>query len=231
MDNAAITEKLMSLADPEYRDFQSKLLPTVSADSFIGVRTPQLRAFAKQLSAQQDTAIFLNDLPHRYFDEDQLHVFIVSRITDFDECLRRAEQFLPCINNWATCDQFSPSVFTKHREELLPHIDRWLSSSRTYTARFAIVSLMRYYLDDPFDPSHLVKVCRAANGSEEYYVKMAAAWYFATALAKQYEQTLSFLRTAGLDPWTANKAVQKAVESRRLTAAQKETIKALRTRT
>ena len=228
MINDLITEKLFSLQDREYRDFQSKLFPTVPYKCFIGVRTPDLRTLARQLAKEQDIYMFLDELPHRYFDEDQLHVFIVSGIKDFGECMRRTEQFLPFIDNWATCDQFSPAVFANHREELLSYIGEWLASGRTYTVRFGIVNLMRHFLDGSFDPAHLEKVRLTANGNDEYYVRMAAAWYYATALAKQYETTLSFLSTAELDSWTRNKSLQKAVESRRLTAEQKETIRALK---
>ena len=223
-----IVEKLFSLQDPVYRDFQSKLFPNVPYECFIGVRTPDIKALATQYAKEPDISSFLDHLPHKYFDENQLHVFIISRIKDFGECMRRTEQFLPFIDNWATCDQFSPAVFGKHKAELLPHIEVWLDSSHTYTIRFGIVNLMRYYLDGSFDPSHLEKVRLIANGNSEYYVRMAAAWYYATALAKQYEPTLSFLMTADLDSWIKNKSVQKAIESRRLTFEQKETIRALK---
>lgn len=223
-----ITEALFSMQDTEYRDFQSKLFPTVPYDSVIGVRTPQLRALASKLSADPDTESFLDDLPHRYFDENQLHAFIVSGIKDFCECMRRTEQFLPYIDNWATCDQFSPSVFGKHKDDLFERIVQWIGSSRTYTVRFAIVSLMRHYLDSSFDPSHLEMVRKAADESDEYYIRMAAAWYFATALTKQYETVYSFLSSSGLDAWTRNKAIQKATESRRLTPEQKTAVRALR---
>ena len=225
-----IVEKLFSLQDTGYRDFQSKLFPNVPYECFIGVRTPDLKALARQLAKEQDISLFLDHLPHKYFDEDQLHVFIISGIKDFGECMRRTEQFLPFIDNWATCDQFSPAVYGKHKTELLPHVEVWLGSSHTYTARFGIVNLMRHYLDGSFDPAHLEKVRLIANGNSEYYVRMAAAWYYATAFAKQYEPTLSFLMTADLDSWTKNKSVQKAVESRRLTPEQKDVIRSLRVR-
>ena len=234
MTKSEITEKLFSFQDTKYRDFQVKLIPTVSADSVIGVRTPRLRTFAKELSKTLGTedgegvSDFLSSLPHKYFDENQLHAFLISEQKDFDKCVSLLEEFLPYIDNWATCDQLSPKIFKKNREKLLPLIEKWLSSSKTYTIRFAVGMLMQHFLDSDFNPSYLEKV--AEIRSEEYYVNMMIAWYFATALAKQYEASLPYIERKKLAPWTHNKAIQKAIESYRITKEQKEYLKSLKTR-
>ena len=171
---------------------------------------------------------FLSSLPHKYFDENQLHAFLISEQKDFDKCVSLLEEFLPYIDNWATCDQLSPKIFKKNREKLLPLIEKWLSSSKTYTIRFAVGMLMQHFLDSDFNPSYLEKV--AEIRSEEYYVNMMIAWYFATALAKQYEASLPYIERKKLAPWTHNKAIQKAIESYRITKEQKEYLKSLKTR-
>lgn len=221
-----IQQKLFALQDTAYRDFQSKLIPNVNPETVIGVRTPELRAFAKALVKKGEEVEFLGALPHQYFDENQLHAFILSEIKDYDRCMQETERFLPFIDNWATCDQLSPKVFKKHRQKLLPHIEKWIASEEVYTVRFAIGALMRYFLDDDFDLAYPELV--AALRSEEYYVNMMIAWYFATALAKQYESILPYFETQRLDDWTHNKAIQKAVESRRITMQQKEYLKNLK---
>ena len=223
-----IREELFRLQDTEYRDFQNKLIPTADPDVVIGVLTPELRKYAAQLVKNEEVSEFLSDLPHRYFDENQLHAFIVSEIRDFDRCIREVIRFLPYVDNWATCDQMSPKVFRKHKSELLPHIREWMDSGKTYTVRFGIGMLMQHFLDGDFRPEYPEMVARIRSG--EYYINMMVAWYFATALAKQYEQIVPFLVNRRLDGWTHNKAIQKAVESYRIAPEQKEYLKSLKVR-
>ena len=221
-----IRSDLFGMQDCKYRDMQAKIIPSAPADSFIGVRTPELRRYAKLVAKKADAGDFLNDLPHKYFDENQLHAFIISGIKDYDECLAQVERFLPYVDNWATCDQMSPKVFKKHRHELLSAIRSWIVSDRTYTVRFAIGMLMEHFLDEDYDTAYPEMV--ASVRSDEYYVNMMIAWYFATALAKQYDSVLPFIQEHKLDTWTHNKAIQKSVESYRITAEQKEYLKSLK---
>ena len=221
-----IREELFGLQDTQYRDFQSKLIPTVSIDYFIGVRTPDLRKLAKTVAKRADVEEFLQQLPHEYFDENQLHAFILSEMKDYEKCLKWLQEFLPFVNNWATCDQMSPKVFKKYKSELLPLIDEWIASGETYSIRFGIKMLMEHFLDEDFDIAYPEKV--AAVRSEEYYVNMMIAWYFATALAKNYESTLPFIENKKLDVWCHNKAIQKSVESYRITPEQKEYLRGLK---
>lgn len=221
-----ITTKLFSLKDTAYRDFQVKLIPGMDTQKEIGVRTPELRKLAKELAKREDIREFLNDLPHQYFDENQLHAFILSGEKDFEKCMEDLERFLPYVDNWATCDQTSPKVFRKHRKELLESINRWIESEHTYTVRFAIKMLMEHFLDEDFDPIYPEMV--ATVRSEEYYIRMMIAWYFATALAKRYDAVLPYLKQEKLDVWTHNKAIQKAVESYRITEEQKIYLKSLK---
>ncbi len=226
MNKNEILAELFRLRDKDYAAFQRKLLPTLEGDRIIGVRTPALRALAGKLYRDEETASFLEALPHAYFDEDQLHAFLISREKDFDRCLRLTEDFLPYIDNWATCDQLSPKAFGKEPERLLPHIRTWLASDRTYTLRFGIGMLMQYFLDDRFLPEYAQAV--ASLRSEEYYVNMMIAWYFATALAKQYDRVLPFLEERRLDVWTHNKAIQKSLESDRIPPERKAFLKTLK---
>ena len=221
-----IRDELFRLQDAKYRDFLSKLTPTVPPEKVIGIRTPALRAMAKQVGKREDIGAFLEDLPHKYFDENQLHAFILSEMKDYAKCLSAVERFLPYVDNWATCDQLSPKVFRKHKPELLASVRKWIASGETYTVRFGVGMLMEHFLDDDFDPVYLETV--AAIRSEEYYVHMMVAWYFATALAKQYESALPFLERQRLDPWTHNKTIQKAVESYRITPEQKAFLRGLK---
>jgi len=221
-----ITTKLFSLKDTAYRDFQVKLIPGMDAQKEIGVRTPELRKLAKELAKREDIREFLNDLPHQYFDENQLHAFILSGEKDFEKCMEDLERFLPYVDNWATCDQTSPKVFRKHRKELLDAIRRWIESDHPYTVRFAIKMLMEHFLDEDFDPAYPEMVAEVR--SEEYYIRMMIAWYFATALAKQYNAALPYLEERKLDVWTHNKTIQKAVESYRITEEQKIYLKSLK---
>ncbi|MBR5421226.1 MAG: DNA alkylation repair protein [Lachnospiraceae bacterium] len=221
-----IQKSLFELQDEKYRDFQSKLIPTVDSKKMIGVRTPELRKYAKELLKKEELQSFLNELPHSYFDEDQLHAFIISGMKDYEKCMEELERFLPYVNNWATCDQMSPKVFKKHKKELAEKIKIWIHSDETYTIRFGIGMLMEHFLDEDFDPAYpeMVTLLR----SDEYYVNMMIAWYFATALAKQYDKALPYMEKHRLDDWTHNKAIQKAVESYRITEEQKKYLKSLK---
>lgn len=221
-----ITERLFAMRDEAYRDFQSRLMPTVSKETIIGVRTPALRACAKEFAKRKDKEAFLADLPHRYFDEYQLHSFIISAEKLFSKCIGETERLLPYIDNWAVCDQLSPKIFQKHRQQLLPYLQKWLQSDHVYTVRFAVKMLMAHFLDDDFDPAYLRAV--ADLRSQEYYINMMRAWYFATALAKQYEATLPYLTQRRLDSRTHRKTIQKAVESYRIPNAVKPYLKSLR---
>ena len=224
--NEEIRNELFSFQDIKYRDFQVKLMPTVAPETAIGVRTPALRKYAKALTKREDIADFLNDLPHRYFDENQLHAFIISEIKDYDKCMEEVKKFLPYVDNWATCDQLSPKTFKKHKAELLEEIKIWIDSDHTYTIRFGIGMLMQHFLDEDFDPAYPEMVAKLRL--DEYYVNMMIAWYFATALAKQYETVRLYIEEQKLDAWTHNKAIQKSVESYRITPEQKEYLKSLR---
>ena len=221
-----IRDTLFILQDKDYREFQAKLIPNVSSDYFIGVRTPELRKLAKELVKEEDIDRFLHKLPHKYFDEMQLHAFIVSEIKDYDRCIDEVNRLLPYVDNWATCDQMSPKVFKKHRPELLKQIKIWIKSKETYTIRFAVGMLMQHFLDEDFDKKYPKMV--AAVKSKEYYVNMMIAWYFATALAKQYDSIIPFIENKKLDPWTHNKAIQKAIESYRITDEQKAYLRTLK---
>ena len=221
-----IRSELFNMCDLKYREMQKKIIPGIDPDSIIGVRTPQLRAYAKQLSGRDDISEFLNDLPHRYFDENQLHAFIISGIKDFDRCMDEVSAFLPYVDNWATCDQMSPKVFRKNRAALLDAVNTWIDSGDTYSVRFAVGMLMEHFLNEDFDLVYPKIV--ADIRSDEYYINMMIAWYFATALAKQYDAVLPFIEEKRLDVWTHNKAIQKSVESYRITDEQKEYLKSLR---
>ncbi|RKW44655.1 MAG: DNA alkylation repair protein [Lachnospiraceae bacterium] len=221
-----IRDELFKMQDIGYRDFNSKLIPTVKKEDMIGVRTPELRKYAKKLLKEEGVEDFLHSLPHKYFDENQLHAFIISEIKDFKLCIDELINFLPYLDNWATCDQLSPKIFKKYRNDLLPHIYEWLKSDKTYTVRFGIGMLMEHFLDEDFKSEYPEMV--AAVRSEEYYINMMTAWYFATALAKQYESILPFIEGNKLDTWTHNKSIQKAIESNRINAEQKNYLKGLK---
>lgn len=218
--------RLFALQDLKYKEFQCKLMPTVAPERVIGVRTPELRKLAKELFKEPETAEFLNMLPHQYYDENNLHGFLVEQIKDYNTVVAAIDAFLPYVDNWATCDLMSPKVFKKHRPELLKEIQRWMAFERTYTIRFGIGMLMAHFLDEDFAPDHLVWV--AGVHSEEYYVNMMIAWYFATALAKQWDAVIPFIEQHRLDKWVHNKAIQKAVESYRITDEQKGYLRTLR---
>ena len=223
-----IRKRLMDLKDEEYKKFHCGLMPGVDPDLVIGVRTPQLRKLASDIMKQQPALAeaFLRSLPHTYYDENNVHGFLIAGRKDFEKCAGEIEAFLPYVDNWATCDLIRPKVFSKHLEELMPYIERWLASDHTYTIRFGIRMLMDYYLDAAFETRYADMV--AAVRSEAYYVNMASAWYFATALAKQYDAVLPYIENCRLDIWTHNKAIHKAVESYRITPEQKAHLKGLK---
>lgn len=221
-----ILSELKKLQDKGYRKMQITTIPSVKAKSIIGVRTPALRALAKELSKRDDISIFLEDLPHKFFEENQLHAFILSGMKDAEECIKLVDEFLPYVDNWATCDQMSPKIFKKHKDLLLEYVNEWIKSDKTYVKRFAVGMLMEHFLDEDFKTSYLTKVSRIR--SDEYYINMMTAWYFATALAKQYDAALPYIEKQKLDKWTHNKTIQKAVESYRITPEQKEYLKTLR---
>lgn len=221
-----IKEELFRLRDEKYCEMQVRIIPNIDPASIIGVRTPALRDYAKSLAKRDDLRDFLDSVPHEYFDMNQLHAFIISAMKDYDRSMDEVEAFLPYVDNWATCDQMSPKVFKKNRDKIPAHITKWLGSDKTYTIRFGIGMLMEHFLDEDFDPKYLKTVAKIR--SDEYYVNMMIAWYFATALAKQYDATLPYIENKKLDTWTHNKSIQKAVESYRITPGQKEYLKTLK---
>ena len=220
-----IEERLAELADPAYRGFQAKLIPNIPPESVLGVRLPDIRKLAKDIGMDEAEA-FMHELPHKYYDENMLHGVLISNIRNFDGCMTELERFLPYVDNWAVCDTMSPKCFAKRKAELLPKISEWIASPQTYTIRFGIGMLMRWYLDGDFEPRFLA--CVAEVRSSEYYVNMMIAWYFATALAKQWDHAVKYIEDRRLDKWTHNKAIQKACESYRITFEEKEYLKKLR---
>ena len=226
MKKTDLHKELKKLQDLKYRDMQVKIIPNLEPSSIIGVRTPELKAMAKEILKSGDYADFLNDLPHKYFEENQLHAFILSGMKDADECFEELEKFLPYVDNWATCDQMSPKIFKKHKDELLKRVKVWIASDEPYTIRFGVGMLMEHFLDDDYDTKYPAMVAKLR--SDEYYVNMMIAWYFATALAKQYDSILPYIEKKKLDKWTHNKAIQKSVESYRITDEQKSYLKTLK---
>ena len=214
-----LREKLFELEDKEYAEFQRKLIPNVAPETIIGVRTPELRKLAKEAAKLPGIEEYMKILPHDYFEEYNLHGFLIEGIKDYDRCIEELNAFLPYVDNWATCDLVSPKVFKKHLPELLGQLQIWMASKRPYTIRFGMEALMRHFLDDAFRPEYLGLA--AAIRSEEYYVNMMTAWFFATALAKQYDATIPYIEQQRLDEWTHNKAIQKAIESYRVSDEQK----------
>lgn len=221
-----VQARLFEMQDLAYRDFHSKLMPTVEKEKIIGVRVPELRKFAKELGKKEEAKDFLKILPHKYYEEDNIHAFLIEQIKDFDECIHALDNFLLYVDNWATCDMMTPKVFKKHTDRLLPKINEWLISDYIYEVRFAIGMLLKFYLDENFDEEYLKLV--ASVKSNGYYINMMIAWYFATALAKQWDKTLPYIENKVLDKWTHNKAIQKSVESYRITKEQKEYLKTLK---
>ncbi|MGN0447198.1 MAG: DNA alkylation repair protein [Acutalibacteraceae bacterium] len=224
--NSEIQSRLWALQDEKYKAFSSKLIPNISEDKIIGVRTPQLRALAKAVIKENKAEAFLSSLPHDYQEENGLHAFIINEEKDYNKVLMLLKDFLPYVDNWAICDGLSPKIFKKHKTELLKEIDKWLLSEHIYTVRFAIEMLMTHFLDEDFDEVFCQKV--AAVKSDEYYLKMMVAWYFATALAKQWDSAVPFIEKRTLDEWTHRKTIQKAVESYRITDEQKTYLRKLK---
>lgn len=221
-----LQQRLFQIRDAEYALFQAKLTPGVPPESFIGVRVPVLRKFAKQYMQEPESEQFLQALPHEYYDENMLHALLISETKDYDRCIQLTERFLPYVDNWAVCDIMSPKVFRKHREELIHKIKVWSKSSHTYTCRFGLGMLMTHYLEQDFRAEYLELPIAAR--SEEYYVRMMVAWFLATSLAKQWEATIPILQKNLLAPWTHNKTIQKARESYRITPEQKEYLKSIK---
>ena len=222
----SVYEKLLTVKDDEYREFQVKLVPNISPDSILGVRTPDMRKIAKEVSQSDERDSFLKDLPHKYYEENLVHFFIISTIKDFDECIAAVETFLPYIDCWPVSDQSSPKVFKKNHNKLLPYIRKWIASDHVYTARFGIRMLMNEYLGDDFKEEYLELA--ASNKGEDYYLKMMVAWYFATALAKRYDESVKYIEERKLDEWVHKKAIQKAVESYRVSDEHKQYLKSFR---
>ena len=230
MDNNGINEKiiqdLFAMRDEKYADFHSKLMPTVERSLIIGVRVPMLRKYAKELSKKQEASEFLSVLPHKYYEENNLHAFLIQSIKDIDILLFELDRFLPYIDNWATCDMLRPKIFAKHKDRLSQRLYEWIRSEHTYTVRFAVGMLHSYFLDGDFSEEHLKLV--ADIDSDEYYINMMRAWYFAEALAKQYAGAIVYIQNRVLDDWTHRKAIQKATESFRITDEQKAYLRTLK---
>lgn len=223
-----ITQRLFALCDEGYADFQAKLTPTVPRESFIGVRVPVLRKLAREYLKEEEAALLLQLLPHTYFDENMLHALLLSEMRDYDACVRGVDAFLPFVDNWAVCDTLSPRVFRKHHQELLGEIRRWVASPHAYTCRFGMGMLMTHFLDDDFRPEYLA--LPASVRSDAYYVRMMIAWFFATALTKQWDATIPYIEEGRLDAWSHHKTIRKACESYRITPEQKEYLKGLQAR-
>ena len=221
-----IKEELLALQDISYADFQAKLTPNIPRDLFIGVRVPELRKLAKKVIEEPETSKFLKNLPHKYYDENMLHGLLISEIKDYDACIVAVDEFLPYVDNWAVSDIMSPKIFKKNKKALLEKIKEWSASEKTYTCRFGIEMLMSHFLDDDFKPEYL-EIALTVN-SEDYYVQMMVAWFFATALAKEWDATIKYFEYHRLDRWTHNKAIQKARESKRITPKEKEYLKSLK---
>lgn len=225
-ENMEIQKQLFEMQDKAYADFQYKLTPTVPRELFIGVRVPELRKFVKTYSREKEAATFMQTLPHHYYDENMLHGLLISEIKDYGECVAAVDAFLPYVDNWAVCDLMSPKVFKKRKEELIRKIQEWIASDHVYTCRFGMKMLMSHFLDTDFKKEYLE--LPVSVRSDEYYVNMMIAWYFATALAKQWEATIPYIEDRKLDTWVHNKTIQKARESNRITDAKKEYLKGLK---
>ena len=219
-------DRLIEVKDGEYRKFQAKLVPNIPPETILGVRTPQMRKIAKEVYESGHRDKFLNDLPHKYYEENLIHFFVLALIKDFDECVKRVEEFLPYVDCWPVSDQATPKSFKKNHQKLLPYIKKWISSQHVYTARFGLRMLMNEFLGEDFKEEYLeLAACRKG---EDYYLKMMIAWFFATALAKRYDESVKYIENRRLDEWTRKKAIQKAVESYRVLDEHKEYLKSLR---
>lgn len=221
-----LQKQLFELQDLKYRDFHSKLMPETDKETVIGIRTPVLRKFAKEFAGTSEAEAFLRQLPHRYYEENNLHMMLITGIKDYEKCMEEIQRFLPCIDNWATCDYPAPKCFARHKDQVLEEAKRWISSGETYVIRYGIGMLMRLFLDEDFSSEYLEMA--ATVQSQEYYVNMMIAWYFATALAKQWDATVPYIEQHKLSDWVHRKTVQKAVESYRITPEQKEYLKGFR---
>ena len=221
-----VYERLIACSDEQYKEFQSKLVPNIPKETVLGVRTPDMRRIAKEIRGTEEAEGFLAELPHKFYEENLVHFFLIAMIKDFDQCVQAVETFLPYVDCWPVCDQSTPKVFAKNHEKLLPLIRKWMDSDHVYTARFGIRMLINEFLGEDFQPEYLAWV--AGVQGEDYYIKMMVAWYFATALAKQYDESVVYIEEHRLEPWTHKKAIQKAVESFRVTEAHKEYLKMLR---
>lgn len=222
----SVYERLLKVKDEGYRDFQAKLVPNISPDTIIGVRTPDMRAVAKEVYSSKERDEFLNELPHKYYEENLVHFFVISLIKDFDECIAATERFLPYVDCWPVSDQATPKSFKKNHEKLLPYIKKWIADEHVYTARFGIRMLMNEFLGDDFKKEYLEIV--SSKRGDDYYLKMMVAWYFATALAKKYEESVKYIEERKLDEWVHRKAIQKAIESFRVSEEHKEYLRSLR---
>ena len=222
----SVYERLKSYQDENYIDFQSKLVPNIDKKTIIGVRTPQMRTIVKEIFGTEEANKFLQTLPHKYYEENLVHFFLISKIKDFDECVKEVEKFLPYINCWPVCDQATPLVFKKHHDKLISLIKKWINSNHIYTARFGIRMLMNEFLNDDFKEEYLEWV--SSKNGNDYYLKMMIAWFFATALAKQYNATIKYIENKNLDPWIHQKTIQKAIESYRVSEEHKEYLKKFR---
>ena len=221
-----IRERLLELKNEEYRQFTARLVPNIPAETIIGLKTPEMRAIAREIFVGDYRDEFLSELPHEYYEENLIHFFVISMIKDFEECIQKVEAFLPYVDCWPVSDQATPKAFRKNHEKLLPYIRKWVSSDHVYTARFGIRMLMNEFLGEDFREEYLELV--ASKKGDDYYLKMMVAWYFATALAKRYDETIPYIENHVLDEWTHRKAIQKAVESYRVTDEHKEYLKSLR---
>ena len=221
-----VYERLAACGSEKYRDFQSKLVPNIPKETILGVNTPDMRRIAKEIKGTAEAEAFLAELPHKYYEENLVQYFLIAMIRDFDECAEAAETFLPYVDCWPVCDQSSPKAFAKNHEKLLPLIRKWIGSEHVYTARFGIRMLMNEFLGEDFRPEYLEWV--AAVDGEDYYIRMMVAWYFATALAKQYDESVVYIEERRLEPWTHKKAIQKAIESFRVSDEHKEYLKTFR---
>ena len=230
MSEKTITDGLFALKDENYRRFHAKLIPDIPIDNIIGVRTPVLRKYAKEVAKLPEANIFLESLPHSYYEENNLHGALLSLLypKDIIAFMEQLERFLPYVDNWATCDMLSPKIFKKHLPYVYERVQKWLQSDAVYTIRFGIVTLLGFYLDNAFEPEMLQLVANVR--SEEYYVNMAVAWYFSMALVKQYDATLPYIQNRVLEPWTHNKSIQKATESRRIPQETKAYLRGLKIR-
>ena len=221
-----VYKRLLKVKDDTYKEFQRKLVPNIDGETILGVRTPDMRNIAKEVFGTSECEEFLKDIPHKYYEENLVHMFLIGRIKNFDECIKATDEFLPYVDCWPVSDQSSPNVFKKNHEKLLPHIKRWIDSDHVYTSRFGMRILMNEFLDSDFKDEYLGWV--AAKTGEDYYLKMMVAWYFATALAKQYDASIKYFEDKKLDPWIHKKAIQKAIESYRVTDEHKEYLRSLK---